>query len=114
MIENLTFEQLPKAVIMLTKEISELKKMLTQRQEEEKTQEPTEKLLSVQETAKFLNLSVPTIYSKVSKRELPFMKRGKRLYFSSTELLEYLKEGRSKSNKEIETEVNAYISKNKH
>ena len=114
MIENLTFEQLPKAVIMLTKEISELKKMLTQRQEEEKTQEPTEKLLSVQETAKFLNLSIPTIYSKVSKRELPFMKRGKRLYFSSTELLEYLKEGRSKSNKEIETEVNAYISKNKH
>ncbi len=112
MTENLTFDQLPKAVIMLTKEISELKKMLTQRQEEKK-QEPTEKLLSVKETAKFLNLTVPTIYSKVSRRELPYMKRGKRLYFSSTELLEYLKEGRSKSNKELETEAEAYLS-NKH
>ena len=108
MIENLTFDQLPQAVIMLTKEISELKKLLTH-SKEEKTQEPTEKLLSVQETAKFLNLSVPTIYSKVSKRELPFMKRGKRLYFSSIELLEYLKEGRSKSNKELEAEAEAYL-----
>ncbi len=112
MTENLTFDQLPQAVTMLTKEISELKKLLTQKQEE-KTQEPTEKLLSVQETANFLNLSVPTIYSKVSKRELPFMKRGKRLYFSSIELLEYLKEGRSKSNEELEAEAKAYLSNNK-
>lgn len=109
MSEDLTFDQLPKAVIMLTKEISELKQLLTQ-QQEEKAQEPIEKLLSVQETAKFLNLSVPTIYSKVSRRELPFMKRGKRLYFSSAELLEYLKKGRMKSNKDIEDEANAYLS----
>lgn len=109
MSEDLTFDQLPKAVTMLTKEISELKKLLTQ-QQEEKAQEPIEKLLSVQETAKFLNLSVPTIYSKVSRRELPFMKRGKRLYFSSTELLAYLKKGRIKSNRDIEAEANAYLS----
>ena len=78
----------------------------------EPTEQP-EQLLTVQEAAQFLNLTVPTIYSKVSKGELPVMKRSKRLYFSSTELMEYLKEGRKKSNAEIEQEAEVYLSNNK-
>lgn len=77
------------------------------------TTEQPEQLLTIQEAAKFLNLTVPTIYSKVSKGELPVMKRSKRLYFSSTELMEYLKEGRKKSNAEIEQEAEAYLSNNR-
>ena len=61
------------------------------------TEQP-ERLLTVQEAAQFLSLTVPTIYSKVSKGELPVMKRSKRLYFSRTELFSYLREGRKKSN----------------
>jgi excisionase family DNA binding protein len=75
--------------------------------------ETPEQLLTIQEAAKFLSLSVPTIYSKVSRGELPVMKRTKRLYFSRTELLEYLKEGRKKTTAEIEAEAEAYLSKNK-
>ena len=112
MTENLTFDQLPKAVTMLTKEVSELKRLLIEKQEQPPTEQP-EQLLTVQEAAQFLNLTVPTIYSKVSKGELPVMKRSKRLYFSSTELMEYLKEGRKKSNAEIEQEAEAYLSNNK-
>ncbi len=76
------------------------------------TEQP-EQLLSVQEAAKFLSLTVPTMYSKVSKGELPVMKRSKRLYFSSIELMEYLKQGRKKSNAEIEQEADAYLSNKK-
>ena len=112
MTENLTFDQLPKAVIMLTKEVSELKRLLIEKQKQTPT-EQTEQLLTIQEAAQFLNLTVPTIYSKVSKGELPVMKRSKRLYFSSTELMEYLKEGRKKSNAEIEKEAEAYLSNNR-
>ena len=71
--------------------------------------EQNEQLLTVQEAAKFLCLTVPTIYSKVSKGELPVMKRSKRLYFSSTELMEYLKAGRKKSNTDIEAEAESYL-----
>jgi excisionase family DNA binding protein len=78
----------------------------------EHTEKP-EQLLNVQEAAQFLNLTVPTIYSKVSKGELPVMKRSKRLYFSSTELLAYIKDGRKKSNAEIEQEAQAYLLNNK-
>jgi len=77
-------------------------------QKVESTDQP-EQLLTIQEAAKFLSLTVPTIYSKVSKGELPVMKRSKRLYFSRTELLEYLKEGRKKSNAEIEAEAEGYL-----
>jgi len=77
------------------------------------TAEQPEQLSTIQEAAQFLNLTVPTIYSKVSKGELPVMKRSKRLYFSSTELMEYLKEGRKKSNAEIEQEAEAYLSNNR-
>ena len=73
----------------------------------------TEQLLTIKEAAQFLKLTVPTIYSKVSKGELPVMKRGKRLYFSNTELMEYIKEGRKKSNAEIEQEAEAYLSNKK-
>lgn len=72
-----------------------------------------EQLLTVQEAAEFLSLTVPTMYSKVSKGELPVMKRGKRLYFSRTELLEYLKDGRKKSNAEIDQEAKAYLLNSK-
>jgi excisionase family DNA binding protein len=111
MTENLTFDQLPKAVTMLTKEVSELKRLLIEKQEQPTT--PPEQLLTIQEAAEFLSLTVPTMYSKVSKGELPVMKRSKRLYFSRTELLDYLKEGRRKTNAEIEQEAKAYLLNNK-
>jgi len=71
--------------------------------------EQHEQFLTIQEAAEFLHLTVPTMYSKVSKGELPYMKRGKRLYFSRTQLMEYLKEGRKKSNAEIEQEAEAFF-----
>ncbi len=68
-------------------------------------------LLSIDEAAKFLNLKVPTIYSKVSRGELPVMKRSKRLYFSRNELMDYLKEGSRKSYSDIEKEAENYLNK---
>ena len=78
--------------------------------------EPTdhpEQLLTIQEASKFLSLAVATMYSKVSKGEIPVMKRSKRLYFSRTELMKYIKEGSRKSNAEIEQEAQAYLSNTK-
>jgi excisionase family DNA binding protein len=82
------------------------------RNEQPRTDHP-EQLLTIQEAAEFLNLTVPTMYGKVSKGELPVMKRSKRLYFSRIELLEYIKHGRKKTNAEIELEAKAYLLNNK-
>ena len=73
----------------------------------------TELLLTVKEAAKFLSLSVPTIYGLISKNEIPFMKRSKRCYFSKIELMEYVKQGRRKTTAEIEAETDAFIRSKK-
>lgn len=106
--ETITFEQLPQAVKTLIEEVSELKKIVS---EKSTTTEQTEKLLTVEEAAKFLNLTKTSIYIKVSKGELPVMKRGKRLYFSDIELLEYLKNGHKKTNSEIDAEAETYLKR---
>lgn len=112
MTETLTFDQLPQAVASLTQEIGEIKKLLIEKSNLQSA-EITEQLLTVEQAAQFLNLSVPTIYSKVSRGELPVMKRTKRLYFSSTQLMEYLKQGCRLSNDEIEAKAEAYCAKKK-
>ncbi len=106
--QNLTFDQLPLAVTMLTKEVSELKTLLLDKREQPINQ--PEHFLSVQEAAKFLNLAVSTIYSKVSRNELPVMKRGKRLFFSKNSLTEWIKGGLKKSNSELEREAEIFTN----
>lgn len=114
MFKDLTLEKLPQAVAMLLNEVSELKGLLKKLQENKPKQESEEQFFSVQQTASFLGLTSATIYSKVSRKELPFMKRNGRLYFSKQELLEYLKEGKvPQQNSSITDEVDALLSNNK-
>jgi excisionase family DNA binding protein len=70
-----------------------------------------DELLTVQDAAKFLSLSVPTIYGLISKNELPVMKRSKRCYFSKVELINYLKQGRKKTLSETGKEAEEYIKR---
>lgn len=109
--QNLVFTQLS---------IKEVRKLFRQELEEyfqnnpqpEHNEEIPDQLLTVQEAADLLKLTVPTIYSKVSRGELPVMKRSKRLYFSRQELMDYLKTGRKKSNAEIEAQAESYLLTN--
>lgn len=105
---NLNFEQMPMAIVTLIEKVEKLEKIVS---EKSNIPEQTEKFLTVEEAAKLLNITKQTIYEKVSRGELPVMKRGKRLYFSNTELYEYLKGGRKKTNAEIEAEVETYLKR---
>lgn len=108
-----TFEQLPELFNDLRIQFSELKDQVINYCQ--KTQVPENQdipNMDVQAAADFLSLTVPTIYSKVSKGELPTMKRGNRLYFSRNDLITYLKEGRKLTNSEINALADDYISNN--
>jgi excisionase family DNA binding protein len=76
-------------------------------------QAETDELLTVQDAAKFLSLSVPTVYGLISKGELPVMKRSKRCYFSRVELFDYLKQGRRKTLAETAIEAERYCKTKK-
>jgi len=54
-----------------------------------------------------------TWYSKISKGEVPYHKRGKKIYFLKSEIDAWLKAGKRKSNAEIEAQAQSYLLKNK-
>ncbi len=68
-------------------------------------EENKNEVLNIQEASKLLNLSVSTIYSKVSKREIPVNKQGKRIYFYRHELMKWIKSGRVKTYLEIQNDI---------
>lgn len=54
--------------------------------------DPLPDFLSLEETAQFLNLAKPTIYGMVSRKQIPFIKKTKKLYFSKNALERWLEE----------------------
>ena len=102
---NNPFEAIEAKLSGIEKLLLELKQPLSQ------TDEPKDSLMTVEGAADFLSLTVPTIYSKVSKGEIPFMKQSKRLYFSRQELTNYIKKGRKKTNAEVLAEADTYLKK---
>jgi excisionase family DNA binding protein len=66
------------------------------------TNEISAKLLSIPEAATFLNLAPQTLYGFTSNRTIPFIKKGKKLYFKRSDLENWLFEGRKATIKELE------------
>jgi excisionase family DNA binding protein len=77
------------------------------------TQQPKEpvsdRLMDIKEASQYLGLALPTIYEKTSRNEIPFLKRGKKLYFRKDDLLKWLEEGRRKTKKDIDREAEEYL-----
>jgi excisionase family DNA binding protein len=91
--QAITFEQLPSALTSLFEKVENIERLLQQKAE---PQTESDDLLTIQQAASFLKLSVPTLYGLVSRSKLPVNKRGKRLYFSKHELTDWIKAGRKK------------------
>jgi len=100
---DFTFEQLPKAVSQLYEKLNNIERLLTEKGNIHHSE--SDQLLTIKEAAQVLHLSVPTIYGYVSRNEIPFSKKGKRLYFSKSELIEWIKKGRKKTLAELEASV---------
>lgn len=99
---TVTFENLPNAVAHLTREVADLKSLLQRHQNYPET---SSELLTINQAAEFLSLAKPTIYGLVSRREIPFMKKSKRLYFDRDALKKWVAEGKKTTRKEIAEQV---------
>jgi excisionase family DNA binding protein len=97
----LTFDKLPEAVSQLLEKVSHIESLLTGQQQ----QSGQDDLFTITQAAKFLNLAVPTLYSKVSRKEIPVNKQGKRLYFYKSELEEWIKRGRKHTFDELRENI---------
>ena len=98
--EKINFENLPQAVSLLLEKVDSLEQLLKS-QQTIISQAPSDRPMSIKEAAKFVNLTVPTLYGFVSKRTIPFSKVGKRLYFSENELTSWIQNGRQQTRDEL-------------
>jgi len=103
-------------IILTTISSEELKKLITDSVAEvfteffpAKSKEISYDFLNIKEASKLLNIAPQTIYGYTSKRTIPFFKRSKRLYFSKEDLLAWVREGKMKTQSEIEQVADDYI-----
>lgn len=89
---NVTFEKLPQMVAELGEKLDGI---LWRLDMQEKLCPPPsgKELLTVNEVAELIGKSVATVYSMTSERRIPFRKRGNKLYFFKTEVMEWIEKG---------------------
>lgn len=68
-------------------------------------------ILTVEETAKFLHLTIPTIYSMIRNQQIPVMKQNRRCYFRKDDIIDYLMKGRQKGFDELSAEAKRHNNK---
>jgi excisionase family DNA binding protein len=78
-----------------------------------KNEAKTDEIGGIDLAIELTGLAKPTIYSLCSERKIPHSKQGKRLYFSRQDLLEWIKNGKRKTQVEIAIEAENYGRKEK-
>lgn len=71
-----------------------LKKVLLQSDFQNVENSTLPELLNVTQAAEYLNLAKQTLYGFTSKGVIPYLKRGKKLYFKKSELNKWISEGK--------------------
>lgn len=100
--EPFNFEKLPEVIRILFEKVEHIEELLQDLQ----PQAPNEnELLTIQEAAIFLKVTVPALYTKVSRHEIPVSKPGKRLYFNKSDLKKWILASRRKTVMEIRKEA---------
>lgn len=102
-VTNLTIDDISRAIR------NELKSYFEQQEEKEREDE----IGGIELALEVTKLAKPTIYGLVSERRIPHSKRGKKLYFSRKELLEWLTNGKRKTQDEIAEEAANFEVKRK-
>ena len=74
-----------------------------------KADNQTDELLTISKAAELLSLTTPTLYGLVHKKAIPYSKKSKRLYFSKSELLDWIKSGRRKTIEESKANPESHL-----
>ncbi len=109
--EGLTLETLPKAFTQLSNEVSEIKRLLLEKSNEQPTE--TDRWFDLNELCQYHpdKPSKPTVYGWVNAGIIPVHKGGKKLRFLKSEIDNWLKQGKKKTLAEIASEADTYLKK---
>ena len=109
--EGLTLETLPKAFARLTNEVSEIKRLLLEKSNEQPTE--TDRWFDLNELIIYHpdKPAKATCYGWVHSGLIPVHKGGKKLRFLKSEIDNWIKQGRKKTLAETASEADGYLKK---
>lgn len=104
--EKLTFDKVPQAIETILVKLEQIENILALKKQQE---DQYNEIMDVKEAARFLKLAPATVYTKVSRSELPAFKSGKRLLFNKSKLLEYMQLNKKMSAYQLKKEADLMI-----
>ncbi|WP_130855555.1 helix-turn-helix domain-containing protein [Olivibacter jilunii] len=107
---GMTFEELYDGIRALNRKLDILTEIVKNIQRSECADDEP---MDVEAAARFLKIAVRTVYDKVYKKQLPFYKKGKHLYFYKEELDAYIASGKPKGYEEYQNEAMEHMKKRK-
>jgi excisionase family DNA binding protein len=91
-----------------------LKKSLLEVVAELKLQNDSEdQLMTTQQAAAFLNLTLASVYDKTSQKLIPHYKQGKKIMFKKSELVAWIESGKISTMDDIEAETKRYFKESR-
>ena len=101
------FEIIEQRLNNIENQLSELLKMA----KAPTLKEATEEIMTVEQLSDYLTIARQTIYEKCSKKEIPYFKAGKRLYFKKSVINDWINSGRRYTTDELMQQAEEWTRK---
>ena len=107
---NITFEDLPKAMSWMMDKLNKLDSKIDSLNNIPQVR-PADQWMNLKELCEYLpsHPAEQTVYGWTSCHQIPFHKRGKRIMFLKSEIDAWLRDGKVKSEKDLEDEAARFI-----
>jgi predicted DNA-binding transcriptional regulator AlpA len=101
-----TFDQLPTAFAELQSSFDEVKNLLILKE----TPQPEDEIFDINKVVLFTGFSKPTIYGYCQQKTIPHYKKGGKTFFFKSEIIQWLKEDKQKTLKELSADADTYLN----
>jgi excisionase family DNA binding protein len=88
MYKEYSFNDMPEVLSRIELKLNRMERQIAAQKEPSK-----KKFLSIKDLSELTGWALQTIYGKVSRREIPFIKKGRNLYFEEQRINAWIMEG---------------------
>ena len=115
---KINIEQLPQWVkLEISKEdllaFAEKLREISEKEEQTEKKEAEDELLNFEKMCAFLGIAKSTGYQRISRGEIPHLKKGRRIYSWKSEMIKYVESGRRKTKLDLEEVAGRYLKRSR-
>ena len=102
--ENLSFEEMPQAILELLQKVESIQTDVGELKER-CSQKPDEPVIGIDEACKILHRAKSTVYALTQAHKIPFYQPEKMLQFKRSELMAWMENARQETNRQTRDKI---------